>query len=645
MDTKIAQTSDSTSILELLYDAHNLLLEYRPVLETCPNHIYISVLHMIPNGRLSEVYSEVYSDGISARMLTRSGQFWKPHAQKHVNHALGTKSILFSRFSHDGSKLLCLPTSKSPFHILDVISRNDRTFALAAETAYCGCFSPDDKLVAVALRSAGPTSIQIWDISTGKKLIYSRATSHIQDMTFSTDGVLLAAVDGHNHLCVWNVEDGRRIDPKSAGPCCWDPSSLFSSKRSMTFSGKTITVSDLASGVIFKHTVSNKDDRIVDYAALAPDGQNVIFSDGRRISKWNVEARTFRSLKSGWKESPTNISRTRSAAFSPKGNTVAIILLNYTVATYDLSSGRWLGNFGKGERMGPAITDCILFSPDGIQLISVAGQMAGQSAEIQLYFWDLTPFTTSHPSRSITRAASGAVKSSKITYIFFSPDKTYCAALADDHSLTVWKIWEGNSEVYRGLGTLPERNIGRAQFSLDSTLIIFKRSLFSDAEERLDLRTSKLTPVGGSRESLNSEMDQLYPLPDLQPEYGVDHNGWVISLTAKRRLFWLPDALNPFQDSPASQVTEEGDSDYDVLQPKSKDIRFDKYCIASRGDLLAISVGNVLKIFDLHDLIGHCKKLEESAKEKRRERIMASGANASITIASKKARDLISLTR
>ena len=73
--------------------------------------------------------------------------------------------------------------------------------------------------------------------------------------------------------------------------------------------------------------------------------------------------------------------------------------------------------------------------------------------------------------------------------------------------------------------------------------------------------------------------------------------------------------------------------------------RFDKYCIASRGDLLAISVGNVLKIFDLHDLIGHCKKLEESAKEKRRERIMASGANASITIANKKARDLISLTR
>ena len=86
-------------------------------------------------------------------------------------------------------------------------------------------FSPDGRLLAAACASAywgkrkEIPAIQLWDVNT-EQLVFTveKQTENIEDLTFSSDGKVLASAEASDRIRLWDVESGTLLGTLKAAP-------------------------------------------------------------------------------------------------------------------------------------------------------------------------------------------------------------------------------------------------------------------------------------------------------------------------------------------------------------------------------------------------------------------------------------------
>ncbi|AIS02510.1 PD40 domain-containing protein [Streptomyces glaucescens] len=209
-------------------------------------------------------------------------------------------------------------------------------------------------------------SVAVWDTVRDRRLsTVQLLADNLEDFTLSPDGRELTTSDGQGpNLTVWNTGDGRRLR-RVTGP------------RNPDESGATTYVS-----------------------AVSADGRTLLHDDGTLTSTVGPSTRK------------TTLDAHAAAAFSPDGDTVALLDINDRITLWDVRQGTSLGILAGGVSLnGPSAvqesTGALAFSPDSSVLVAV-----GASGTLRM--WDV-------PSRR-PLGTGLATAGDEITSLAFSPN-------------------------------------------------------------------------------------------------------------------------------------------------------------------------------------------------------------------------------
>jgi WD40 repeat protein len=169
--------------------------------------------------------------------------------------------------------------------------RTVRTFALGTgpEDLSHGDFSPDGRLLAVTTRP-----LSVWEMATGKKRFELTAVGDPRDVLFSPDGRLLAAWDGSETVCLFDLRTGalaHKLVPSNAevglSVAAFGPGGkLFAA------GGRdgTVSVWDVGTGELLKVFAGH--DNMVRGVAFTPEGTRLVSAsaDGTAIV-WDLAAK------------------------------------------------------------------------------------------------------------------------------------------------------------------------------------------------------------------------------------------------------------------------------------------------------------------------------------------------------------------
>ncbi|MEV5343455.1 WD40 repeat domain-containing protein, partial [Streptomyces sp. NPDC052676] len=212
----------------------------------------------------------------------------------------------------------------------------------------------------------GPAHVTVWDTVRERRLSTVRLPADsFSDFTLSPDGRELTTSDGVSPtLTVWNAADGRRL-------------------RIVTGPGKPDDSAGISS-----------------VSAISADGRMLLHDDGTLVPTAGPPARRAR------------LDDHAVAAFSPDGDTVALLDMNDRITLWDVRRGTSLGILSGGTSLNgpsddPESTTALAFSPDGSVLVAVG-------ATGTLRMWDV-------PSRR-PLGTDLASAGDDITSLAFSPD-------------------------------------------------------------------------------------------------------------------------------------------------------------------------------------------------------------------------------
>jgi WD40 repeat protein len=227
-------------------------------------------------------------------------------------------------------------------------------------------FSPDLKLLAVVDHAQ---HVGLWDVSSGKRLLWLDKQGAFISVAVSHDGKTLATGDRDNLVHLWDAATGKELRTLK-GHDFWVSALAFSpDDRTVVSAAKNdLRLWDATTGDLIRDVPDGGGAHV-----FSPDGKAVAAANGRAIRLLDVrtgeELRRFEGYES-WMGS--------SIAFSPDGKKLAAGGRDNTVGLWDVATGKPLLSF-EGHR-GPV--NCLAFSPDGRSLASGGGDHA-------LFVWDL----------------------------------------------------------------------------------------------------------------------------------------------------------------------------------------------------------------------------------------------------------------
>jgi WD40 repeat protein len=537
------------------------------VVETSHTSIVGSVAFS-PDGRLVATSS---GDG--------TAKLWDAASRKELKTLVDSSGIGPVAFSPDGKTLasgtckerdpnFCV---KGEIIFWDVES-GTRIKALEAHTSQVIslAFSPDGKTLASGSSnqvgfyesinqrryetvSGSGSSVQLWDVASGKILKALPHYTSVFSVEFSPDGRTLAAGSDDNLIKLWDVESGiartiirgNNVHPE-AGVVY---ESMYLPIYSFAFSpdGRTLASTnsyslqfwDTATGKEIRPPLHHGRDKTVMSVAFSPNGKTLAL--GNMANKIELlDVATGKILKEKASPAPNN-----SVAFSPRGKTVASGN-SKTLTFWDIETGETFDV----SVYSPAISSAA-FLPGGKLLTS-----GNQHNDIRL--WDIASETVVNLKHLDTDYTGPEVT--------LSPDRN-TIAVASDKALQLWDVESGKIK-----SSLPHQYIVRGSaFSPDGRMLV---TMF-------DAFTFKLWDVATGRE-LNTFPYKCRSAPATSITFSPDSGYFVAAEYCGVITLW----------DVASGSRRE-------LIPFSDQTNFSMYvAFSTDGRLLAVRRANVVKILD-----------------------------------------------
>ncbi len=342
---------------------------------------------------------------------------------KEAKARFGKGGINAIQFSPDGTQLAV--GSNIGVWLYDVATGEEQSLFRGACRLLA--FSPDGRFLANGGERSDVGKVQLWDLATGREIVFPEVYDTASALRFSSDGKTLVSVgSGGQFIISLNIETKEMT------------SKFF--KR-----GEPSDMSD-EPGVY----------------AIAHDKIAIGRADGK-IQLWDIA--TYKVLSTLRGHTDLSVQQPRqpafipkkhdilAVAFSPDGTRLASVGRDKRVCLWDLANpDKWIT---LEEQTG--WTNVLAFSPDGKMLAS-----GGTDKAVQL--WDAT---TGNPLATLT----GHINA--ITALAFSPDSTTLASGSADGTLRFWHAGTGTS--------LPDRITGHTQSMAAATFFEDSSTLASVA--------------------------------------------------------------------------------------------------------------------------------------------------------------------
>ncbi|RCI09453.1 hypothetical protein L249_3730, partial [Ophiocordyceps polyrhachis-furcata BCC 54312] len=313
---------------------------------------------------------------------------------------------------------------------------------------------------------ASAPTFEVWDISTGAlKQTFKSPHSFIRALAFSPDVQLIASASDDATVRLWNVGSDQVLrDPT-------DPARLACKLETLSPDGKTMALTrgsqaieswDMSNGVSLPTLHGHSDP--IRLLAFSPDSERLVSVSHSETRLWDLNSCTYMAsldpsimhaesvvfspdgkvALSRCKRSDYAVMRTKvwdwtncapfpgflhyvgASAFSPNGKHIALALLDYRIALWNISAGH-IERFLADQL--PDLTGFMAFSPDGQLLASASARLCGGTIQL----WD--------PATGVAlQTLTG--HDDWIAALEFSPDSRKLASCSS-RRLKVWDITTG----------------------------------------------------------------------------------------------------------------------------------------------------------------------------------------------------------
>src|SRR5215813_9088809 len=289
-----------------------------------------------------------------------------------------------------------------------------------------GVFSPDWKILA--------NTTTLWDITTGAELRTFNDRSHIESISFSPDGKVLASGSWEGALKLWDVSTGRELSTIETADAhvhsvTFNPDGK--TFASVTSGGPTLETGYSLHFVKIWDVASGKLLRTVEAVpwlvsvAFSPDGK-VLASrsasgrDNGAVKLWDLATGAQLRMLAGHCCTPLETVASNVVAFGPDGRTLVTADRGGTVTLWDPSTGKEL----RALTGHSAPVKSIALSADG-KLVAVG------SDDSKVRLWDVS---TDAEARTLRGHSRG------VWSLAFSPDGKTLASGSLDGTVKLWNV-------------------------------------------------------------------------------------------------------------------------------------------------------------------------------------------------------------
>jgi WD40 repeat protein len=358
----------------------------------------------------------------------------------------------FMTFSPDGMLLALATRADVRIWNMHNLDASPRVFQTPPDTQSVA-FSPDSRRLAVA----GRDSVRLWELvkPDSPRIVHQGSPSY-NSVTFSPDGRYLAAGGTDSAVRIWELSNLSTPPLILRGHQGVIRTVAFSADGALLASAAldyTVRIWELRQqgGALELQPATPAPNLSTHRIAFSADGASVLSG----VTPGFVKAWELRYPREPILLENETIARSRSMAFSPDGQRVAVGLETGEAWIYDVHDARapliklpWRDDPGLGVNR-------LEFSPDGTLL-------AVSTSARQLWLWDLRSFTVVPLSVSSTAGLAGPIA--------FSRDGSKLA-MVNDPEVRVWDLRKPGSPPVVLLQPSQPRNSGALALSPDGTLL------------------------------------------------------------------------------------------------------------------------------------------------------------------------------
>jgi RNA polymerase sigma factor (sigma-70 family) len=313
------------------------------------------------------------------------------------------RTMMTVALSANGKLLAVSRQDRTTVQLWDVTTGKELKLTGHAFSVTALAFTPDGKTLASAtgswLPDGAPGEIKLWDVATGKeRLSLARLPTMVLSLAFSADGKILASASGTVKL--WEVDTGKeKLDLKVSGGIPW--SLAFTPDGKTLAAGVGVREDNTPGSVVLWDLTTGKERAIlpghvgtVSCVAFTPDGKTLASADSRGTVKlWDVANAKERSTI----PNPAHSFFLQSLVVASDGQTVIATLMGkegLDLKEWEVAGGKerttYRGNAKNGFPLG--------LSGDGT-IVVLGSHLPAESNQGTMELWELRSLRSKRPQK------------------------------------------------------------------------------------------------------------------------------------------------------------------------------------------------------------------------------------------------------